>query len=96
MKALPHPLELSGDGLLGGLTHQTFLSRYWQQQPVLIRNALPNYKSPISADELAGLACEPEVESRLVMEKDGPTPWHLEHGPFEESRFSLLPASCNW
>jgi 50S ribosomal protein L16 3-hydroxylase len=79
--------------LLGGRTAEDFLAHYWQQQPLLIRQALPGFRSPISADELAGLACEAEVESRLILEKDGPTAWSVEHGPIEETRFSALPPS---
>lgn len=77
--------------LLGGLTPQQFLRDYWQKKPLLIRQAVPDFISPISPDELAGLACEEDIESRLIQEKDGPTPWHLEYGPFKESRFSELP-----
>ncbi len=79
--------------LLGGLTAQDFLQHYWQKKPLLIRQAIPDFVSPLSPDELAGLACETDVESRLILEKDGAAPWQLEHGPFEESRFSQLPAS---
>jgi len=35
----------------------------------------------LMADELAGLALEPEVESRLVIGSD----WQLENGPFDRS-----------
>ena len=79
--------------LLGGLTVKQFLDEYWQKKPLLIRNAIPDFQSPLSADELAGLACEDEVESRLILEKDGPTPWSVEHGPFDETRFLSLPES---
>jgi len=77
--------------LLGNLTPETFLADYWQKKPLLIRGAIPDFFSPIDPDELAGLACEPEVESRLILEKDGPSPWTLEHGPFKEQRFAELP-----
>ena len=77
--------------LLGGLTVDQFLNEYWQKKPLLIRNAFPDFKSPLSADELAGLACENEVESRIILEKDGPAPWTIEHGPFIENRFTSLP-----
>jgi len=77
--------------LLGQLSPALFLRKYWQKQPLLIRNALPNYRSPIGPDELAGLACEEGVESRLIMEDQGPTPWLLRHGPFIESDFLQLP-----
>ncbi len=79
--------------LLGGLTAQNFLQQYWQKKPLLIRQAIPDFVSPLSPEELAGLACETDVESRLILEKDGTTPWQLEHGPFEASRFSQLPAT---
>ena len=38
-----------------------FLEKYWQKKPVVLKNALPNFIDPISPDELAGLAMEPEV-----------------------------------
>lgn len=76
--------------MLGPLTPQQFLRRHWQKKPLLIRGALPGFVSPLSADELAGLSCEPEVESRLVLGKLGKR-WSLEHGPFEEQRLTQLP-----
>ena len=75
--------------MLGDLSADAFLQRYWQKKPLLIRNALANYQSPISADELAGLALESEVESRLV-ETHG-MDWSLKHGPFNEDDFLGLP-----
>lgn len=77
--------------LLGERTAETFLRDYWQKRPLLIRGALPDFDCPISPDELAGLACEEEVESRLVLEHAGPGPWSVEHGPIEETRFGELP-----
>lgn len=79
--------------LLGGLSAEEFLQQYWQKKPLLIRQAIPDYVTPLSPDELAGLACEQEVESRLILEKDADTPWKLEHGPFLETRFFQLPAT---
>lgn len=77
--------------LLGGLSPQQFLSEYWQKKPLLIANALPEFESPIDPDELAGLACEDEVESRIILERDGLHPWELRHGPFSEEDFTELP-----
>ena len=76
--------------LLGGITAREFLRDYWQKKPLLIRQALPDFESPIDADELAGLALEEEVESRLVIEH-GERPWELRRGPFAEDAFSTLP-----
>jgi 50S ribosomal protein L16 3-hydroxylase len=79
--------------VLGRLGAAQFLRDYWQQKPLLIRQAIPGYESPIAPDELAGLACLDDVESRIVLEKDGRTPWELRHGPFDEAEFSRLPPS---
>lgn len=70
-----------------------FLENYWQKKPLLIRAAFPNYHSPITADELAGLACEDFVESRIITENKSTPKWSLENGPFPESQFSKLPNS---
>ena len=48
-----------------------FLEKYWQKQPVVLKNAFPDFVDPITPDELAGLAMEPEVDSRLVSLKNG-------------------------
>ena len=84
---------MAANHLLGELSVAEFLQHYWQQQPLLIRQALPGFVPPLSADELAGLACEADVESRLILEIDGPAAWYLENGPFNETRFATLPAS---
>ncbi len=76
--------------ILGGMTAQTFLDEYWQKKPLLIRAALPNFEAPLDADELAGMAMEEEVESRIVIE-NGNTPWETQQGPFQESDFESLP-----
>lgn len=75
--------------ILGDTSADDFLQRYWQREPLLIRQALSDYQSPISADELAGLALEQEVESRLV--EGGERDWSLRHGPFTEQDFVDLP-----
>ncbi|MFK3724343.1 JmjC domain-containing protein [Pseudomonas monteilii] len=77
--------------LLGGLTAREFLRDYWQKKPLLVRKAFTDFESPIDADELAGLALEEEVESRLVLEQ-GERPWELRRGPFTEETFAELPA----
>ena len=67
---------------LNDLTPEQFLAQYWQKKPLLIRGGFTDFKDPISADELAGLAMEEQIESRLVWQKDGQ--WQAEHGPFED------------
>ncbi|MGE5155613.1 MAG: JmjC domain-containing protein [Bdellovibrio bacteriovorus] len=73
-----------------GLSPEGFLAEFWQRRPLLLGAALPGFRSPPSPEELAGLACEPGVESRLVLEH-GSRPWEVRHGPFDESDFAALP-----
>ncbi|WP_081617203.1 cupin domain-containing protein [Thioalkalivibrio sulfidiphilus] len=79
--------------LLGGLTARAFLREYWQQKPLLVRQAIPGFESPLSPEELAGLACEEGVISRLVRERGETGPWALRTGPFDEDDFTSLPES---
>lgn len=74
----------------GELTPERFLREYWQKKPLLIRNALPGFRPMLDADELAGLACEEAVESRLIINDPASGHWALEHGPFEPERFASL------
>lgn len=75
--------------MLGGLSASQFIEEYWQKKPLLVRNAFPGFGEMLSPDELAGLACEEDVQSRLVLHSRGK--WKLEQGPFEEDRFAHLP-----
>jgi len=70
-----------------------FLRDYWQRRPVLLRQALPAFTDPISPEELAGLACETDVESRLVFSRS--KTWRLKDGPFKTRDFTSLPKR-NW
>ena len=76
-----------------GMTQQEFLDQYWQKKPLVIRQAFPDFKSVISPNELAGLAGEPRIESRLVIEKGAGGSWQLIDGPFSDKDFSVLPKS---
>ncbi|MCB1841511.1 MAG: cupin domain-containing protein [Halioglobus sp.] len=64
-----------------------FLARHWQREPLLVRNAVAQFKPPISADELAGLALEDSVESRLVTQRG--QRWQVRHGPFTTTDLQL-------
>jgi 50S ribosomal protein L16 3-hydroxylase len=79
----------------GELSVETFLQEYWQKQPLLIRNAFPGIKSPLTPDELAGLACEDDINARIVFERHEQGSWHVEHGPIDEQDFEELPEN-NW
>lgn len=75
--------------LLGGLSPEQFLANYWHKKPLLIRGAIPQFKGLLSPDELAGLACEDDVQSRLVSSYQGE--WAVQHGPLDEATFAELP-----
>ncbi|RLA49586.1 MAG: cupin domain-containing protein [Gammaproteobacteria bacterium] len=64
---------------------EIFLARHWQRKPLLIRSALENFHPPLDRHELAGLALEQGVESRIIEHRDGL--WQLHHGPFSEQDF---------
>ena len=73
---------------------KTFLNEFWQKKPLVIRNALPDFESPVSAEELGGLSLEEEVESRIVIQ-NGEKDYQLLKGPFTEETYQGLPDS-NW
>ncbi|RUA06972.1 MAG: hypothetical protein DSY43_00860 [Gammaproteobacteria bacterium] len=73
------------------ISQQQFLCEYWQKKPLLIKQALPNFITPLVADELAGLALEEEFESRLITGSIQSQDWSLRTGPFNECDFANLP-----
>lgn len=75
--------------VLGGISHAQFMREYWQKKPLFVRDAVPNFRDPIAPDELAGLACEDGVESRIVRGKG--KRWDVAWGPHEETTFAKLP-----
>ncbi|HYD79361.1 MAG TPA: cupin domain-containing protein [Paucimonas sp.] len=64
--------------LLGGLTPAQFLRDYWHKKPLLIRQAIPSFASPVDRDALFAMAARDDVESRLITHTDQ---WELKHGP---------------
>lgn len=67
----------------GELSPEKFLAEYWQKKPLLIKQAFKGFEDTIPADELAGLAMEAEIESRIVSVNDSGK-WQVDHGPFED------------
>ena len=74
----------------GKISEQEFLADYWQKKPLLIKQALPGFISPISPEELAGLSLEEEFESRLITGSIQTQQWSLSSGPFSNSTFETL------
>ena len=79
--------------LLNNLTPAQFLAEYWQKKPLLIKNAIPNFTGLLSPNDLAGLACEEDVQARIIKQSKGK--WSVQQNPFDEAVFTKLPAK-NW
>jgi 50S ribosomal protein L16 3-hydroxylase len=71
--------------LLGGLSTAEFLRDYWQKKPLLIRNALPGFEGLLDPQQLMDMACEEDVQARLVTQQSGK--FGLQHSPFEPGDF---------
>ena len=84
--------------MLGNLTPRAFLRRFWQKQPLFVRNALPQFVTMIDARALAALARRDDVESRIVERRGGK--WETRHGPFariapKEKHWTILVSGVN-
>jgi 50S ribosomal protein L16 3-hydroxylase len=65
------------------------MRRFWQREPLLVRNAFPGFRDPLSPAEVLSLAGNPDAQSRLVRRRG--KSWTLEQGPFPRARFKQLP-----
>ncbi|MCG8414280.1 MAG: cupin domain-containing protein [Pseudomonadales bacterium] len=72
----------------------SFLAENWQQKPVVIKNFFSDFSDPLEAEELAGLALDETVESRLV-QFNGGSGYASQQGPFQEQTFTGL-SDENW
>ena len=59
-----------------------FIAQYWQKKPVVIRNAFDDFEDPIDENELAGLALESDIDSRLIALSEDQ--WSVQHGPIDD------------
>ncbi|GAA5181453.1 cupin domain-containing protein [Niveibacterium umoris] len=66
--------------LLGGLSADEFLAKYWQRKPLLVRGAIPGFQGIFDRTQLLDLATRDDMESRKVWNENGT--WRLAHGPF--------------
>ena len=76
--------------LLGQISPQTFMKRYWQKKPLLIRQAIPNFKPLLQRAALFALACGDDVEARVVTRLSEPGTWRLRSGPFSRRTLPAL------
>ena len=70
-----------------GMTPKQFVTRFWQKKPLFLKQGCPGFEDPSTPEELAGLACEDGIESRLIDSKT----WKVTFGPQKESAFRKLP-----
>jgi 50S ribosomal protein L16 3-hydroxylase len=66
---------------INDLSEQEFLSHFWQKKPLLIKQGFSAFQDPIDANELAGLAMEESIDSRIVTNHHNK--WEAYQGPFE-------------
>jgi 50S ribosomal protein L16 3-hydroxylase len=77
--------------LLGGISPERFMRTYWQKKPLLVRQAIPDFKPLLSRTELFALAARDDVQSRLVIQDISlVNGWRLRHGPFERRAIPAL------
>ena len=70
--------------LLGGLNPQQFMKKHWQKKPLLVRQAIPNFKPLLDRSELFDLAASEDVQARMVIQEPNSSPgWRFKHGPFQ-------------
>ncbi len=67
--------------LLGGISPELFMAKYWQKKPLIIRAAVPGMQPLVPRDALFEMAANEAVESRLIERKK--SEWSFKHGPID-------------
>lgn len=89
-KHLPFEVDATQQQPLG-MPAERFLRDYWHKRPLLIRNAFPDFETPVQPEDLAGLACEEGVLARMISLDKASGVWDVRTGPFQEEDFPGLP-----
>ena len=55
--------------LLGGMSPQVFMQRHWQKKPLLVRQAMPDFKPVLDRSALFELAADEDVQTRMVIQE---------------------------
>lgn len=79
-----HPIQFPKN-----LDETAFLREYWQQKPLYMPQAWPDFENPLPAEELAGLALDAAFPSRII-EQHSPESWSVRQGPFTAEDFAAL------
>jgi len=85
VKSDPDNYQLSSDVF----DAQAFLTNVWQKKACVFRGAFKNFCDPLTPDELAGIASEAGVDSRVITCASGDANnkalnWDLQHGPVDD------------
>jgi len=75
------------------LNVEDFLRRHWQREHLFIPQGFEGFQTPADANELAGLAMETGVDSRIVSNVSGKNnEWQQSRGPFTEESYERIGA----
>ncbi len=79
--------------LPGRLSAEKFLARHWQKEPLFMPRAVPRLRPAVTRNELAWLAMQEDVESRIVFTERSGTRrrYRAETGPFDAEYLADLP-----
>jgi|TARA_B110000483_G_scaffold141911_1_gene169588 50S ribosomal protein L16 3-hydroxylase len=77
------------------ISPQNFIDEVWQKKPFVFEQSFPDIAELTDGNDLAGLACENDVESRIISGHDLNGAWQCQQGPFTSKDFSKL-AETNW
>lgn len=77
--------------IINSLETTQFIANIWQKKSHLFRQSCSDLIDIIDGNELAGLACEPECEARIIQGRKIDGPWSCLQGPFDEGAFADLP-----
>lgn len=61
---------------------KAFIATYWQKKPVILKGAIDSFIDPIDENDLAGLALEEGMDSRIISRCG--QQWTMAQGPFNE------------
>ena len=81
--------------LFKDISQQKFIDDIWQKKPFVFEHSFPYIAELTDGNDLAGLACDTEVESRIISGHGLNGDWQCQQGPFESNDFAKLPET-NW
>ncbi len=78
--------------VLGCITAEQFLAKYWQKKPLLVRNALPEIANILEPSDVMELALDENISARLIKQKDrDPNQWSVKSSPLLKADFQKMP-----